>query len=153
MAGRRPKPTHLKLLQGNPGKRRLNAHEPKPDMEMPVVPDHLSEGAKAEWTRAGEQLHRLGLLTSIDRSAFSAYCVLWARWVDAEEALKKTGPVVRSPGGYPMLSPYYTVANQSLSQMRTYLTEFGMTPSSRSRTSVRTGETADPLEDFLFGQK
>jgi P27 family predicted phage terminase small subunit len=153
MAGRRPKPTHLKLLQGNPGKRPINRQEPKPEMEMPGVPEHLSEAAKAEWTRMGEQLHRLGLLTSIDRSAFAAYCVIYARWVDAEEALKKSGPVVRSPSGYPMLSPYYTVANQSLSQMRTYLTEFGMTPSSRSRTSVRGDEAADPLEEFLFGQK
>jgi P27 family predicted phage terminase small subunit len=101
----------------------------------------------------GEQLHRLGLLTSIDRSAFAAYCVIYARWVEAEEALKKTGPVVKSPSGFPMLSPFYTVANQSLAQMRAYLTEFGMTPSSRSRTSVRTGDNTDPLEDFLFGQK
>jgi P27 family predicted phage terminase small subunit len=122
-------------------------------MEMPVVPEHLSDAAKTEWTRMGEQLHRLGLLTSIDRSAFAAYCVIYARWVEAEEALKKTGPVVKSPSGFPMLSPFYTVANQSLAQMRAYLTEFGMTPSSRSRTSVRTGENADPLEDFLFGQK
>jgi P27 family predicted phage terminase small subunit len=153
MAGRRPKPTHLKLLQGNPGKRALNPNEPKPDLEMPTVPEHLSDAAKAEWTRMGEQLHRLGLLTSIDRPAFAAYCVIYARWVEAEEALKKSGPVVRSPSGYPMLSPFYTIANQSLSQMRTYLTEFGMTPSSRSRTSVRSGENADPLEDFLFGQR
>jgi P27 family predicted phage terminase small subunit len=119
---------------------------------MPAVPGHLSEVAKAEWLHMGEQLLHLGLLTSIDRSAFAAYCVIYARWVEAEEALKKSGTVVRSPSGYPMLSPYYTVANQSLSQMRNYLTEFGMTPSSRSRTSVQGGEDADPLEDFLFGK-
>jgi P27 family predicted phage terminase small subunit len=153
MAGRRPKPTHLKLLQGNPGKRAINKNEPRPSVEMPPAPDHLSEAARTEWTRMGEQLHRLGLLTSIDRAAFAGYCVVWARWAEAEEALKKTGPVVRSPSGYPMLSPYYTVANQSLSQMRSYLVEFGMTPSSRSRTSVRNMEQADPLEEFLFGQR
>src|SRR5262245_33058916 len=109
MAGRRPKPTHLKLLQGNPGKRPLNADEPQPAIEIPVAPDHLSEAAKGEWLSMGEKLQKLGLLTSIDRAAFAAYCVVWARWVEAEEALKKTGPVVRSPSGYPMLSPYYTV--------------------------------------------
>ncbi|MDC9743941.1 phage terminase small subunit P27 family, partial [Proteus mirabilis] len=28
MAGRRPKPTHLKVVTGNPGKRKLNDKEP-----------------------------------------------------------------------------------------------------------------------------
>jgi P27 family predicted phage terminase small subunit len=153
MPGRRPKPTHLKLLQGNPGKRPLNADEPKPPVELPPPPDHLSELAKQEWKNMGEQLVKLGLLTTIDRAAFAAYCVVWARWIEAEQALKTTGPVVRSTSGTPMLSPFYTVANQSLSQMRAYLTEFGMTPSSRSRTSVAGEAKTDPLEDFLFGQR
>jgi P27 family predicted phage terminase small subunit len=96
-------------------------------------------------------LAQLGLLTAIDGVAFEAYCTLVARWREAEEALKKTGPVVKSPSGYPMLSPYYTVANQSLGQMRAYLTEFGLTPSSRSRISVRSADGVDPMEDFLFG--
>ena len=153
MPGRKPKPTHLKLLQGNPGKRPINSAEPKPPAELPSAPAHLSDAAKTEWTHMGQQLLTLGLLTSIDRAAFAAYCVVWGRWAEAEEALKKTGPVVRSPSGYPMLSPFYTIANQSLSQMRSYLVEFGMTPSSRSRTSVRTGESTDPMEEFLFGKR
>lgn len=153
MGGRRPKPSHLKLLQGNPGRRPLNASEPKPPAQLPPVPEHLSDSAKREWARMGQQLLNLGLLTSIDRSAFAAYCAVYARWVEAEESLRQTGPVLRSPSGYPMLSPFYTVANQSLSQMRAYMTEFGMTPSSRSRTSVGGTEQTDPLEDFLFGQR
>jgi hypothetical protein len=31
MRGRRPKPTRLKLLTGNPGKHPLNRSEPKPE--------------------------------------------------------------------------------------------------------------------------
>jgi P27 family predicted phage terminase small subunit len=153
MGGRRPKPTHLKLLQGNPGRRPLNAAEPKPPVELPPPPDYLNDTAKQEWNHLGPQLVKLGLLTSIDRSAFAAYCTVYARWVEAEVALRQTGPVVRSPSGYPMLNPYYTVANQCLSQMRAYLTEFGMSPSSRSRTSVGESQRNDPLEDFLFGQR
>lgn len=152
MAGRKPKPSHLKLLQGNPGKRPLNTAEPKPPAELPNPPAHLSDAAKEEWERMGQQLLRLGLLTSIDRSAFAAYCVVWARWVEAEESLKKTGMVIKSLTNYPMLNPFYTISNQSLTQLRAFLTEFGMTPSSRSRTSVRTGEGIDPMEEFLFGK-
>lgn len=152
MAGRRPKPSHLRLLQGNPGKRALNANEPQPKQEAPTPPEHLSETAMKEWSRMSEQLLRLGLLTVVDRAAFAAYCTVYARWVEAEEALKKTGPVVRAPSGFPILSPYYTVANQSLQQMRAYLIEFGLTPASRSRISVGHQESNDPMEDFLFGQ-
>jgi P27 family predicted phage terminase small subunit len=152
MAGRRPKPSNLRLLQGNPGKRALNANEPKPAQVAPNPPEHLSETALKEWSRMSEQLLRLGLLTVADRAAFAAYCTIYARWVDAEESLKKTGPVVRAPSGFPILSPYYTVANQSLQQMRAYLIEFGLTPASRSRISVGQNESNDPMEDFLFGQ-
>ena len=56
MAGRRPKPTHLKLLNGNPGKRAINPNEPKPPAELPAPPDYLSEIAKVEWQRIGEVL-------------------------------------------------------------------------------------------------
>jgi hypothetical protein len=35
MAGRRPKPTHLKVVTGNPGKRKLNDKEPTPAKEIP----------------------------------------------------------------------------------------------------------------------
>lgn len=32
MRGRKPKPTHLKLLEGNPGHRPINGAEPKPSL-------------------------------------------------------------------------------------------------------------------------
>ena len=34
MAGRKPKPTALKKLEGNPGKRKLNTKEPMPGKGM-----------------------------------------------------------------------------------------------------------------------
>ena len=37
MAGRKPKPTALKKLEGNPGKRKLNTKEPIPAKGMPSV--------------------------------------------------------------------------------------------------------------------
>jgi P27 family predicted phage terminase small subunit len=149
MAGRRPKPTHLRLLHGNPGKRPINVNEPKPATEMPVVPEYLSEVANAEWTRMSELLLRLGLLTTLDWTALAAYCTVYARWVEAEAAVKKTGVVVKAPSGYPMISPYYTVANQCLNQMRMFMIEFGLTPASRSRISVNVHEDEDPFENWM----
>src|SRR5690348_3709942 len=101
MAGRRPTPTTLKVLRGNPGKRPLNPKEPKPPTAIPIAPQHLTEIAKAEWDRIAPKLAQLGLLTDLDRAALAAYCCAYARWSEAEEALKKTGTVVRSPTNYP----------------------------------------------------
>ena len=49
MRGRRPKPTHLKLITGNPGKRAINLREPKPVPKMPEPPTALSAEARQEW--------------------------------------------------------------------------------------------------------
>lgn len=41
MAGRKPKPTAVKKLEGSPGKRKLNKKEPVPSKGMPECPDWL----------------------------------------------------------------------------------------------------------------
>lgn len=51
MAGRRPKPTHLKVVTGNPGKRKLNDKEPTPAKEIPGPPAHLTDWGKVAWGR------------------------------------------------------------------------------------------------------
>ena len=146
MRGRRPKPTRLKVITGNPGKRPLNKNEPKP---RPAVPDCLTDAAKAEWERISQELLSLRLLTSIDRAALAAYCQAWGRWVEAEEALKKHGVVVRSPNGFPIQSPYLAIANKALDQMRAMLTEFGMSPSSRSRVTAQLSPMPPEWDEFI----
>jgi P27 family predicted phage terminase small subunit len=148
MRGRKPKPTTLKLLEGNPGKRPLNHHEPQPASDKPTCPSHLSGEARKEWNRISKDLHQAGLLTRIDKTALAIYCQAWQRWVEAEENLKKVGPVVKSPSGYPVLNPFWSVANKAMSQMQKALVEFGMTPSSRSRINLAESG-GDALEDFI----
>ena len=72
MAGRKPKPTAVKKLEGNPGKRKLNTKEPNPGKGMPDCPAWLLPEAKTEWIRLSEKLNQMGVLTEIDRSAFAA---------------------------------------------------------------------------------
>jgi P27 family predicted phage terminase small subunit len=149
MAGRRPKPTALKELQGNPGKRALNKNEPKPT-GIPTCPSHLDRIAKAEWKRVSYELLSVGLLTVVDRSALGAYCAAFARWVKAEKELQNKPAVVKAPSGYPMPNPYIGIANSALDLMRKFLTEFGMTPASRSRIHVEpAGGGADPFAAFM----
>jgi P27 family predicted phage terminase small subunit len=150
MAGRRPKPSALKALTGTPGHRPLNENEPKPVACIPKCPKHLDKEARAEWRRITPELLKLQILTRVDRAALSAYCMAWSRWVDSETNLRKFGAVIKTPKGYPIQNPYLGIANTAIDIMRRFLTEFGMTPSSRSRINVTQdpGESSDPWDQL-----
>jgi P27 family predicted phage terminase small subunit len=133
MAGRRPKPTALKKLRNNPGKRALNRNEPKPEAAIPSCPKHLDKEARAEWLRATTALLKLNLLADVYRPALAAYCTAWSRWLKAERGLRKRGLVIGTRTGYPVQNPYLGIANTAMEAMRRFLIEFGMTPSSITR--------------------
>ena len=97
MRGRKPKPTRLKLIEGNPGKRPLNKHEPKPEPKVPTCPAHLCPAAKAEWKRLSRELFVLGIVTALDRAALAAYCQAYGRWAEAERKLKETPMLIKLP--------------------------------------------------------
>ena len=86
MRGRKPKPTTLKLLAGNPGHRPLNGQEAVEPAELPDCPEHLDKDAQAEWQRISPILSEMNLLSSADRAALAAYCVCYGRWVSAERS-------------------------------------------------------------------
>ncbi len=136
--GRKPKPESLKVIQGTTRKDRMNEDAPKPDLSIPVPGDHLSPEALMEWGRISRELHKLGLLTEIDRPALEAYCQAYGRWVAAEREMKKPdfSMIIITPKGAQIQNPLIGIANTSVEIMRKFLTEFGMTPSSRSRVIV-----------------
>jgi P27 family predicted phage terminase small subunit len=150
MRGRKPKPTLHKVLAGNPGHRPLNDREPIPPLEIPDCPEHLQGEARAEWFRICPTLRTMDLLTTADHALLEAYCVIYARWLEAEVMLKKYGTIVKSPDkGFPMTSPYLHVAASSLEQLRKLAVEFGLTPSSRSRIRVGDDWAESDLDEFL----
>lgn len=155
-SGRRPQPTALTILKGNPGGRPLPANEPKAPPHLPTAPSYLCDVAKAEWRKTGKRLLAMGIMTDIDTSALAAYCQAFARWVEAEQMLNERGVLWRSTNddGIELFtqSPYLSIANKALEQMQKLLVEFGMTPSSRSRVkAVPVGEV-DPFESYLEGR-
>jgi len=147
--GRRPLPTALKLLRGNPGKRRLNAAEPQAPTTRPSCPAHLGPIARKEWFRIIRELETLGIVTPLDRAALAAYCDSWEQWIEATEQIRKFGMVIKM-GATLIQSPYVTIADKAKTQMRNFLTEFGMTPSSRSRIAAPKAN-ADEDPNFTGG--
>lgn len=149
MPGPAPKPTKLKQLQGNPGKRPLNQREPQPKGNRFNCPSWLSDEAKAEWRRIVPELRELGLATRIDHAALEAYCEQYARWREATLLLREGGLSYMTSTGNLRERPEVGIANEALKNMRMLLTEFGMTPASRSRISVAPPPAPDPFEEFL----
>ncbi|GKU31460.1 phage terminase small subunit P27 family [Clostridium folliculivorans] len=149
--GRKPKPTAIKVLEGNPGKRPLNKNEPKPDKRAPKCPAWLEAEAKKEWRRMSKTLEAIGVLTQVDASAFAGYCQAYARWKEAEEFLSKHGTIFKTPSGYIQQVPQVSIAQTYLKIMKDFCSEFGLTPAARSRISVSTAEGSyeDPMEDIL----
>jgi P27 family predicted phage terminase small subunit len=144
MSGRRPKPTAIRRLEGNRGKRAWNHAEPVAPDAMPRCPEHLAPVARKEWRRVARTLHDMGVLTTIDRAALAAYCQAYARWVEAEERLKETPSLFKTPSGYVQQSPWLAIANKQLELMGRYMTELGMTPAARSRVGVEDPRMALP---------
>jgi P27 family predicted phage terminase small subunit len=148
MRGRKPTPTTLKLLRGNPGKRALNMNEPKLTPELPQPPGFLQGVALEEWHRIAPLLHGAGLLTALDAEALAVGCQSYANFVEATEKIRERGTVVVYEGR-PMPNPYLRVMNAALQQWTRMLIEFGMTPSSRSRVKVpEAPKAADPYLEW-----
>jgi P27 family predicted phage terminase small subunit len=149
MRGRKPLPSNVVRLRGNPGKRRLNDAEPRPAAKIPACPACLGDNARREWKRLARELAELGLLTRLDRGLLAAYCQAHALWVEAVSSIERYGTMIKSPNGFAMQSPYVAVANKQVDIMVRIAAEFGMTPSSRTRIRVGERHPEDPFEAYL----
>lgn len=152
MRGRKPKPTAMKVLAGNPGKRALNANEPRPPVPTgtPHAPAHLNDEGKREWRRMARVLLRMGLYTDVDRAALALYADGWGLWVEAVGHLREEGEVLVASSGYHYPNPWRGVANRAQETMRRMFAEFGLTPSARARLSVPQTPEEPSLAEQLF---
>ena len=152
--GRPPKPTAIKELEGNPGKRPLNKNEPKPEQRAPKCPAWLVPDAKKEWRRLSKELELMGLLTQVDMASFAGYCQAYARWKEAEEFITKHGSILKTSSGYIQQIPQISIAQQNLKQMRNFCSEMGLSPSARSRLNINNSGgviDGDAMEALLGG--
>jgi len=144
--GRKPKPTAVKVLEGNPGKRALNGHEPSPRRRLPRCPAYFGLVAKAEWKHVARDLYDAGVLTGIDHAALEGYCLAYERRVRAYRKIQAEGEV--TPGG--QQSAWLIVFNKADKQVHEWSVEFGMTASSRSRIHVDKPGKEASLAELLF---
>jgi len=130
----RPKPTVLKQLAGNPGRRPLNAREPQPRAATGYAPRRLSEAERKYWRDLAPKLLRAGLLTELDTQALERMCELRVR---IDEALKtaKKGLLIKTASGNWIQNPAIGIVNRAYDLLVALEREFGMTPSSRTKVA------------------
>jgi P27 family predicted phage terminase small subunit len=160
MRGRKPTPTTLRLVKGNPGRRPVNDGEPNVHSGIPSPPAELNEYARTEWKRVARHLRHSGLLSPIDRAALAAYCQSYGVWRQAEQALARMaaadpttqGLLIRTSNGNAVQNPLLGIANKARSDMVRFAAEFGMTPSARSRVTADKEQGAkqqDPARKYF----
>jgi P27 family predicted phage terminase small subunit len=161
--GHNRKPSKLKAVQGNAGKRKVNRREPKPTPGIPEMPPHLAKDpiAATKWKQLVPILNRMGVLTVADGDGLAAYCSLFSQWVRCEAAIRKLGMFtadVDETSGLAKIkqNPAVRVKADTLRLMRQFENEFGLTPAARSTLSVGEGRELEPdvkaqdaLQDFL----
>jgi P27 family predicted phage terminase small subunit len=154
MHGPPPKPTHLRILQGNPSCRPLNRNEPQPPpVETVDPPDYLSGHSRDEWRRIAPCLRNLRLLTQADVPVLAAYCIAYGRWREAEEALAKfraEDPVTHGLLVEGRINPLVRISRNAARDCLRYAGEFGLTPAARSRISVGIGPPGPRKFDGLL---
>lgn len=169
MRGRPSKPTALKALQGQAGHRAPDGRvEPTMPAGTPEPPAHLSPGAAQEWFRTVRWLMQVrGLLSPTDHAALGIYCSYYDQWQQAERELprlkqrleeledqlenrKLTKPrrasLEKSAGR--CRNTFNTALgerNKARREMRSYLSELGLTPAARARIRVPDGQQELPL--------
>jgi P27 family predicted phage terminase small subunit len=149
-SGRRPKPSAVKELQGNAGKRPPNRDEPKPPPGEPEMPPSLGKLARQYWKSLAPDLMAVGVLSTIDGKALAACCHAYQRWVEAEQKIDEYGILVEesvfNKKGKKVATklkrnPADISAQSWLKVMKSYLIEFGMTPAARTRIRSEFGLT------------
>lgn len=148
MASPKPKPSHLKLIEGRGNGRdsggRKVATPPKFKRLPPTAPEWLPVEAAAEWERVVPELARLELLKPVDRAALTAYCLTWDRLVEAQRLVTADG-VLGSNSQGTVRHPAVAVVEAASKELRAWAGEFGFTPSAENKLAVK--ESGDDEED------
>lgn len=134
--GRKPTPSKIKKLRGNPDHRPRNMDEPEFETAIPEPPAHLSAAALVEWNRITHELAAKNVITIVDQAIIALYCQAYAQWAYHSDQLEQEEHFLTTPKGYRYMNPQIGLINTLGEKLAKYAAELGITPSSRSRIKV-----------------
>lgn len=156
--GRNRKPTAQKKAEGNPGKRKLNAHEPKALPGQPAMPKHLTAAQKKVWPAVCAALAENEMLFKTDALAIGALCSSLVLFAQADAAIAKFGSVCATLDevtGVAVLrtNPAVRVRSDALRHLRASMQAFGLDPSSRSGIELPDNPKSKSALDAILRSK
>lgn len=154
MKGRKQKPIELKILQGNPGKRKIPTNIPKSELlESYVAPKTLDRAEKKKWDELVAIIKPTGVLTKADIDVLIMYCKAWVGFIKWDKQSKKTSLHICKDKEGEIISSKKAGAvvlrNEYADQVRSYGAELGLSPSARTKLRTEKTEEKSPLMEFL----
>lgn len=149
------KPTALKLITGNPGKRALPKHEPQFRQGVGQAPKTLDSVGVQCWKRLSALLDRTGVLTQPDEFALERLCDIYSEIQECRALIERDGRTYTTTGAdgtaLIKMNPAVTQLRAADTLFKAYLTEFGLTPAARSKVHAEPdGYTVDdPMARFF----
>jgi len=163
MKGRKPKPTTQQIAEGDP--RKLGVHrleqklkaEAKGTRGLPKCPPHLKGLARKAWRFWSEELAHMNLDCRPDALMLEGACIAYQSAIKAYETIQTQGALVAKRIVDPEtnklvvsnVKPHPAVAqgNAAWMLLKTFCSEFGLSPVSRTRLAV---EKPSAEEDDLM---
>lgn len=151
MAKRGPPPKPSALLDDGNWRKKKRKNEPKPKVEAPSCPDWLPAEAKEEWNRIVPILIEMKILTGADRVCLENYCLAYGRAVQMQRFIDEHGYSYSTETGFRKY-PEVGILEQAQQLMKGFLSEFGLSPASRSRVAATEPENEAAPKDEKFFQ-
>jgi P27 family predicted phage terminase small subunit len=129
------KPTNLKILEGNPGKRPLKRQEKNDKLDNIQCPIWLNVEAKREWKKILPYLKRLGVISNGDKAILAMYCQNYARWKQAEAELDNKELTVLGRSGF-IMNPLIKISATYQQKMNFAIQKLGLNPSDRASLDI-----------------
>lgn len=162
-AGRPPKPTALKVLEGTHKQHpeRVNHDEPIPPQGEIVRPAWVTPKARKHWAHFLANIRSMNVGTPVDADALGVLCNALQEYIDAAREVQKDGITIReqrydSDGGQfwtVKSNPAVAARSDAWRRMNTMLQQFGLTPSSRAKLKVEKPEEEDEFEKLMRSAK
>jgi P27 family predicted phage terminase small subunit len=137
LRGPPPTPTAVRQLQGNPGRRPLNAAEPSTPPLSVNPPEWMDDDAdlKEFYFAVGNIVRAMNVAQESDGPALEMLSMCLAQARDAYRVVQRNGSTQFGQGGE-QVSAHFKVMTQMIRQAMAIMKEFGMTPASRSRVKA-----------------
>jgi len=154
--GQNKKPTQIRLLEGNLGKRPMPKDEPEPEIIYEQPPEDIDPDAIEFWHEMAPRLVRNSIISEVDWWSFGNLCTLRARIRQCRMEIIKlnllggmyyTNTTYNEEGEVAAVNhkkhPVAMLEQDYYQQYRMYAKEFGMTPVGRASVGKLKGEEQD----------